>query len=79
VAKNRTYKAFTVHPSHVLDLNGEVLEAVPIMAELASEIQGISAYATYVVRNDTMLGFELSQVTVTQPAVAGRRAGCDYA
>lgn len=75
MAKNRTYKAFTVHPSHVLDLNGEVLEAVPIMAELASEIQGISAYATYVVRNDTMLGFELSQVTVTQPAVAGRRAG----
>ena len=75
MAKNRTYKAFTAHPSHVLDLNGEVLEAAPIMAELTSEIQGISAYATFVVRNDMKLGSELKQVGVIQPAVAGRRAG----
>lgn len=75
MAKNRTYKAFIVRPSHVLDLNGEVLEATPIMTELTSEIQGISAYATYVVRNDMKLGSDLERVGVIQPAVAGRRAG----
>ena len=75
MAKNRTYKAFIVRPSHVLDLNGEVLEATPIMTELTSEIQGISAYATYVVRNDMKLGSDLERVGVIQPAVTGRRAG----
>ena len=75
MAKNKTYKAFVAHPSHVLDLNDEVLEAAPIMAELTSEIQGISAYATYVVRNDTTLESQLSLVGAIQPAVAGRRAG----
>ena len=75
MAKNRIYKAFVAHPSHVLDLNGEVLEAAPIMAQLASEIQGISAYATYVVRNDTALESQLALVGAIQPAVAGRRAG----
>ena len=75
MAKNQTYKAFTARPSHVLDLNGEVLDSAPVLAKLSSEIQGISAYATYVVRNDTALESELSQVTATQPAVAGRRAG----
>ena len=75
MAKNKTYKAFIVRPSHVLDLNGEVLEATPIMTELTSEIQGISAYATFVVRNDMKLGSDLEQVGVIQPAVAGRRAG----
>ena len=75
MSKNRTYKAFIVRPSHVLDLNGELLEASPVMSQLVSEVQGISAYATYVVRNDTALGSELSQVTATQPTVAGRRAG----
>ena len=73
--KNQTYKAFAVRPSHVLDLNGEVLDATPVMAELASEIRDISAYATYVVRNDMKLGSELANVNVVQPAVAGRRAG----
>ena len=73
--KNQTYKAFAVHPSHVLDLNGEVLDAAPVMAELTSEVRGISAYATYVVRNDMKLGSELANVSVVQPAVAGRRAG----
>lgn len=75
MAKNQTYKAFTARPSHVLDVNGELLDSSPVLAQLASEIQGISGYATYVVRNDTMLGSDLEQVTATQPAVAGRRAG----
>lgn len=75
MAKNRTYKAFVARPSHVLDLDGELLDSSPVLGKLTSEIQGISAYATYVVRNDTALGSKLSQVTVTQPAVAGRRAG----
>ena len=75
MAKNQTYRAFTARPSHVLDLNGELLDATAIMAELTSEIQGISAYSTYVVRNDIKLGSELANVNVVQPAVAGRRAG----
>ena len=75
MAKNQTYKAFAVRPSRVLDLNGEVLDATPVMTELAAEVRNISAYATYVVRNDMKLGSELANVNVVQPAVAGRRAG----
>lgn len=75
MAKNQTYRAFTARPSHVLDLNGELLDATAIMAELTSEIQGISAYATFVVRNDIKLRSELANVSAVQPAVAGRRAG----
>ena len=75
MAKNQTYKAFTASPSRVLDLNGEVLDSVSIMAELAAEVRGISAYATYIVRNDEALGTELAQVTATSPAEAGRQAG----
>lgn len=75
MAKNQTYKAFTAQPTHVLDLNGVLLNSTPVLGQLAAEIQGISGYATFVVRNDTMLGDELSQVTATQPATAGRRAG----
>ena len=75
MAKNQAYKAFAVRPSRVLDLNGEVLDAAPVMAELAAEVRDISAYATYVVRNDMKLGSELANVNVVQPAVAGRRAG----
>ena len=75
MAKNRTYKAFVARPSHVLDLSGEVLDSTPIMAEFTSEVRGISAYATFVVRNDMKLGPDLEQVGVIQPAVAGRRAG----
>ena len=75
MAKNQTYRAFTVRPSHVLDLNGEMLDSASVMSQLASEVRGISAYATYVVRNDVTLGERLAQVTVSQPAVAGRRAG----
>ena len=75
LAKNQTYRAFTARPSHVLDLNGELLDSARVLVSLASEVRDISAYATYVVRNDEALGGELARVTVTQPAVAGRRAG----
>ena len=75
MAKNQTYRAFIARPTHILDLNGEVLDSTHVSAQLASEIQSISGYATYVVRNDMKLGEELSQVTATQPTTAGRRAG----
>ena len=75
MAKNQTYKAFAVPPSHVLDLNGVVLDATPVMAELAAEVRDISAYATYVARNDMKLGSALAGVTASAPAEAGRQAG----
>ena len=75
MARNQTYRAFVARPTHVLDLNGELLDSAPIMAELVSEIRGISAYATYVTRNDTQLGDELARITATAPAEAGRQAG----
>ena len=75
MGKNQTYKAFTARPSHVMDLNGVLLDSAPIMAKLASEVRGISAYATFVARNDTELGVELAKITVSQPAEAGRLAG----
>ena len=75
MAKNQTYRAFVARPSHILDLNGELLDGVPVLAGLASEIRDISAYAVYVVRNDEALGDELARVTATVPAVAGCRAG----
>ena len=75
MARNRTYKAFVARPSYILNLDGELLDSAPIMTELTSEIRGISAYATYVVRNDTMLEAGLAQAGTVQPAVAGRRAG----
>lgn len=62
-------------PSHVLDLNGELLDSASIMSQLASEVRDISAYATYMVRNDTKLGAVLTHVTATNPAEAGRQAG----
>ena len=75
MAKNQAYKAFSVRPSHVLDLNGELLDATAVMTELTAEVRGISGYATYVVRNDMKLGSELANVNIVQPTVAGRRAG----
>ena len=75
MAKNQTYRAFAARPSHVLDLNGELLYSAPVLSKLASEVRGISSYATYVVRNDAKLAADLTQVTAVQPAVAGRRAG----
>lgn len=75
MANNQTYKAFTVRPSHIMDLNGELLDSTPIMVELTSEVCGISSYATFVARNDAVLGVELAKITVPQPADAGRLAG----
>ena len=75
MAKNQTYRAFAARPVHVLDLNGELLDSVPVLASLASEVRDISGYATYVVRNDEALGGELARVTATAPAEAGRQAG----
>ena len=75
MAKNQTYRAFVAHPTHILNLDDELLDSAPIMAELVSEIRGISAYATYVTRNDTQLEAGLAQAGTVQPAVAGRRAG----
>ena len=75
MAKNQTYKAFSARPSHVLDLNGVLLDSASVMTQLTSEIRGISAYATYVTRNDTQLGNELAHITTTAPAEAGRQAG----
>ena len=72
---NQTYKAFTVRPSCILDLNGEVLDSASVMFQLTSEIQGISSYAIYTVRNDTKLAAGLTQATATAPAEAGRQAG----
>ena len=75
LAKNQTYRAFAARPTHILDLNGELLDSAPVLASLASEVRDISAYATYVVRNDEVLGGELARVAAAAPAVAGRRAG----
>ena len=75
MARGQTYRAFAVRPSHVMDLNGVLLDGASVMAELAAEVRGISAYATFVVRNDTKLEAVLAQASAVQPAVAGRRAG----
>ena len=75
MAKSQTYRAFVARPTHILNSDGELLDSVPIMAELAAEVCGISAYATYVTRNDTQLEAGLAMAGAVQPAVAGRRAG----
>lgn len=75
MAKNQTYRAFVARPTHILDLNGELLDSAPVMAQLTSEIRGISSYATYITRNDTQLGNELARIAATAPAEAGRQAG----
>ena len=75
LATNQTYRAFVARPSHVLDLNGELLDGASVLSSLASEVRDISAYATFVVRNDEALGGELARATAKAPAVAGRQAG----
>ena len=75
MAKNRTYRAFVARPSHALDLNGELLDSATVLARLASEVRDVSGYATFVVRNDGVLGAELARITATAPAEAGRQAG----
>ena len=75
MAKSQTYRAFVARPTHILNLDGELLDSTPIMAQLTAEVRGISGYATYVARNDTELEAELARVTATAPAEAGRQAG----
>ena len=75
LGKNQTYRAFVARPTHILDLSGELLDSAPVSASLVSEVRDISAYATFVVRNDVGLGGELARVTATSPAEAGRQAG----
>ena len=75
LAKNQTYRAFASFPTHILGLDGELLDGTRVLASLASEVRDISGYATFVVRNDEALVDELECIAVTQPAVAGRRAG----
>lgn len=70
LAKKQTYRAFTARPSHILDLNGELLDGARVLVSLASEVRDISSYATYVVRNDEALGGELERVAVAQPTTA---------
>ena len=38
MAKNQTYKAFTMRPTHILDLNGELLDSAPVMAPLRFKV-----------------------------------------
>ena len=75
LSKNRTYRAFVAHPTMIVGLGGELLNAAPIMSQLTSEVRDVSSYATYVVRNDTALGEKLADVAVSVPAEAGRQAG----
>ena len=75
MAKNQTYRAFASRPSYVLGLDGELIDGARVLASLASEVRDISAYATYVVRNDEALVSELARVTATAPSEAGRQAG----
>ena len=75
LVKNQTYRAFMTSLTHILDLNGELLDSAPVLDQLVSEIRSISAYATFVARNDTVLGTELARATAVQAATAGRRAG----
>lgn len=75
MAKNQTYKAFTARPTHVMDLSGVLLDSDPILSQLVSEVRAISAYATFVARNDTELEDGLARATAVQAASAGRQAG----
>ena len=62
-------------PTVIVGLGGELLNAAPIMSQLASEVRDVSGYATYVVRNDAVLGEKLADIAVSVPAEAGRQAG----
>ena len=62
-------------PTVFVGLGGELLNAAPIMSQLASEVRDVSSYATYVVRNDAVLGEKLAGIAVSVPAEAGRQAG----
>ena len=59
----------------IVSLGGELLNTASIMSRLASEIRDVSSYATYVVRNDTVLGEKLADIAASVPSEAGRQAG----
>ena len=59
----------------IVSLSGELLNAASIMSRLTSEVRDVSSYATYVVRNDTVLGEKLAGIAVSVPSEAGRQAG----
>ena len=59
----------------IVSLSGELLNAASIMSRLTSEVRDVSSYATYVVRNDTVLGGKLAGIAVSVPSEAGRQAG----
>ena len=75
MARNQTYRAFVARPTQILSIDGELLDSAPVMSQLTSEVQSISAYATYMVRNDTKLAESLAQTGAIQHTTAGRRAG----
>ena len=75
MTKNRTYRAFAAHPIMVMNLDGEILEPSAILVRLTSEVRDISSYATFVVRNDIMLGERLDSIPASRPDVAGGLAG----
>ena len=79
MAKNQTYRSFVARPSHVLDLKGELLDTELAMSQLVSEVRDISAYAAYVVRNDTKLGSALAGVTCVCSCGGGASGWCYYA
>ena len=62
-------------PSYVLGLGGGLLDGASVLVSLTSEVRGVSAYATFVVRNVVGFGGGLARVVVVRSAVAGRRAG----
>ena len=64
-----------MYPTVIVGLGGELLNAAPIMSQLASEVRDVSGYATYVVRNDMALGEKLADIAASVPAEAGRQAG----
>ena len=75
MGNNQTYRAFVARPTKIMDLEGEVLNVPSVLSLLASEIRAISSYATYVVRNDTVLESRMALTTASAPAEAGRQAG----
>lgn len=66
---------FVARPSYVLGLDGGLLDGARVLVGLASEVRDVSAYATFVVRNDVEFGGEWERVAVVQPTAAGRQAG----
>ena len=74
--RNTVYKSFVVAPQFVLTKDGEVLDSNNVLSELRNDVQEISDYARYVVRNDDELLNDLDNYpSKNQPAEIGRRLG----